>query len=325
MLDEKILNVLRTHRDSYIPGEELCKSADISRSAIWKRIESLRQEGYEIEALPHLGYRLTGIPDSLLPMEIKWKLHTKVLGREIISYKQLDSTNDSAYELAEKGMREGTVIIAEEQAKGKGRHGRAWASPAKGGIYMSCILRPGMPPNEIPRITLIAAVSVAKAVRDVTGLPATIKWPNDILVHGKKVCGILTEMKAEQDMVDFIILGMGINVNTSLRHLPKGGSSLREELRNEGSDPHISRIELVKRVLEELERDYFLLQSAGSRPIIEEWKHLSDMLGGRVRVSLQSRSFEGLAHDIDPDGALVIRLDSGILQKVSSGDVIMLR
>ncbi|HPM43728.1 MAG TPA: biotin--[acetyl-CoA-carboxylase] ligase, partial [Candidatus Omnitrophota bacterium] len=168
-------------------------------------------------------------------------------------------------------------------------------------------------------------VSVAKAVRDVTGLPATIKWPNDILVHGKKVCGILTEMKAEQDMVDFIILGMGINVNTSLRHLPKGGSSLREELRNEGSDPHISRIELVKRVLEELERDYFLLQSAGSRPIIEEWKHLSDMLGGRVRVSLQSRSFEGLAHDIDPDGALVIRLDSGILQKVSSGDVIMLR
>lgn len=325
MLDEKILNVLRTHRDSYIPGEELCKSADISRSAIWKRIESLREEGYEIEALPHLGYRLVSVPDSLLPMEIKWKLHTKVLGREIISYKRLDSTNDAAYELAEKGIKEGTVILAEEQVKGKGRHGRSWTSPAKGGVYMSCVLRPDMTPNEISRITLIAAVSVAKAVRKVTGLPATIKWPNDILINGKKVCGILTEMKAEQDVIDFIILGIGINVNTSHRHLPKGASSLKEEMHSGRPDHAISRIELVRMVLEELEIDYFLLKSSGSRPIIEEWKHLSAMLGARVKVIMQNRSFEGLAHDLDPDGALVIRLESGILEKVSSGDILMLR
>lgn len=325
MLDEKILNVLRTHRDSYMPGEELCKTADISRSAIWKRIESLREEGYEIEALPHLGYRLVSVPDSLLPMEIKWKLHTKMLGREIISYKKLDSTNDAAYELAEKGIKEGTVILAEEQAKGKGRHGRTWTSPARGGVYMSCVFRPDMTPNEISRITLIAAVSVAKAIRVVTGLPATIKWPNDILVNGRKVCGILTEMKAEQDAIDFIILGIGINVNMPAGHLPKGATSLKEEMRSGGSDTIISRIELVKRVLEELERDYFLLKSSGSKPIIEEWKHFSDMLGSRVKVVLQNRSFEGLAHNLDPDGALIVRLESGILEKVSSGDIVMLR
>jgi BirA family biotin operon repressor/biotin-[acetyl-CoA-carboxylase] ligase len=325
MTDEKMLAVLRDGGASYISGEELCKLAGISRAAIWKRIEKLREEGYDIEALPHLGYRLVGSPDSLIPGEIKWKLGAKVLGREIISYKKVDSTNDIAYGLAEKKMKEGTVIIAEEQARGKGRHGRTWISPPKGGIYMSCILRPELAPNEITKITLLAAVAVAKAIRAVTGLPASIKWPNDILVEGKKVCGILTEMKAEQDRVDFIILGIGVNVNTPAKALPKGASSLKAELHDIGKDAAVSRVELAKNILEAVEKYYDILKESGAAPIIEEWKNLSAMLGSRIKVILPRRTFEAQAETIDRDGALIVRLDSGVLERVSSGDIVMVR
>jgi BirA family biotin operon repressor/biotin-[acetyl-CoA-carboxylase] ligase len=325
MLDEKMLEVLREGKGSHISGEEMCKRAGISRAAIWKRIEKLREEGYDIEATPHLGYRLIGVPDSLIPGEVKWKLGTKVLGGEIISYKKVDSTNDIAYELAEKKMKEGTVIIAEEQAQGKGRHGREWVSPPKGGIYMSCILRPEMEPSEIPKITLLAAVAVAKAIRAVTGLPASIKWPNDILIDGKKVCGILTEMKAEQDRVAFIILGIGVNVNTPSKTLPKTATSLKAELHNIGKDAAISRIELARNILESVEKYYDILKDNGASSIIEEWKKLSGMLGSKVKVILPKRQFEGKAHTIDRDGALIVRLASGVLERVSSGDVVMIR
>ena len=325
MLDEKILEILRNSGESYVSGEDLCKRAGISRAAIWKRIEKLREEGYDIEASPHLGYRLAGIPDSLIPSEVQWKLKTKVFGKAVVSYKKVDSTNDIAYSLAEKGVREGMVILADEQAKGKGRHGRSWASPAKSGIYMSCIIRPPIAPSEIPKITLVAAVAVAKAIRQVTGLEATIKWPNDILIRGEKVCGILTEMRAEQDSVDFIVLGIGVNVNTPQKSLPKGATSLKEELRRAKRDEEISRIELAKKILEMLDEYYIMLKEKGSKPIIEEWKGLSSMLGSRVKAVLPNRTIEGQAHDIDPDGALVLRLDSGVLEKVSSGDIVMVR
>ncbi|MBI5124103.1 MAG: biotin--[acetyl-CoA-carboxylase] ligase [Candidatus Omnitrophica bacterium] len=325
MLDEKILNILRHNKDSYISGEELTKLADISRAAIWKHIEKLREEGYEIEAVPHLGYKLLSIPDALIPSEIKWKLKTKILGREVISYKKVDSTNNIAYQLAEKGIKEGVVILAEEQAKGKGRRGRSWVSPSKGGIYMSCILKPAISPVEIPKITLLAAVAVAKAIRLITGLEVLIKWPNDIFLDGKKLCGILTEMKAEQDSVGFVVIGIGVNVTTPIKNLPKGASSLKEELRRAGMEASISRIELTKKILEILEEYYNLLIKKGFKPIIDAWKDLSAMIGSRVKIILPNRSFEGQVHDIDPDGALVVRLDSGVLEKVSSGDVVMVR
>ncbi len=325
MLDEKILNVLRLNRDSYVSGEDLCKLAGISRAAIWKHIEKLREEGYDIEALPHLGYKLVSIPDSLIASEIKWKLKTKVFGRSVISYRRVNSTNIIAYELAEKGMKEGAVILADEQVKGKGRHGRHWSSPSKGGIYMSCILRPSIAPNEISRITLLAAVAVAQAIRDVASLDVTIKWPNDIMIDQKKICGILTEMKAEQDSVDFIVLGIGINVNIPLKQLPKCATSIKEELASRGEKINLSRVDLAKKVLEKLEEYYNIMKSEGFGPIIEIWKDLSVMIGSRVKVSIHGKAFEGLAHDIDPDGALVVRTESGLLKKVSSGDVLMVR
>lgn len=326
MLDEKILNILRGNTDSYVSGEDLCMLSDVSRAAIWKHMEKFREEGYEIEASPHLGYRLISVPDRLIPAEIKWKIRARIFGRELISYEKVDSTNTVAYGLAEKGMKEGTVVLAEEQAKGRGRQGRQWVSPSKGGIYMSCILRPEVAPNEIPKITLLAAVTVAKAIRELTGLGAMIKWPNDILINNKKVCGILTEMKAEQDRIDFVILGIGVNVNTPLRYLPKGASSLKEETRSMGEGYYaVSRVEMARKILEILEADYFRLKGRTFKPIIEEWKGLSAMLGSRVRIVLQNRTFEAQAHTIDPDGALVVRLDSGIMEKVSSGDVLMMR
>jgi len=325
MLDEKILNVLRHSKDSYVSGEELCKLAGVSRAAIWKHMEKLREEGYEIEALPHLGYKLVSIPDSLIPSEIKWKLKTKVFGRSVISYRKVDSTNLIAYELAEKGMKEGAVILADEQVKGRGRHGRHWSSPSKGGIYMSCILRPSIAPNEISRITLLAAIAVAQAIRDFSSLEVTIKWPNDIMIDQKKLCGILTEMKAEQDSVDFVVLGIGINVNSSKSELPKGASSIKEELRGRSGKIVLSRVELTKKVLEKLEEYYNLMKSEGFEPIIDIWKDLSVMIGSRVKVSLHGKTFEALAHDIDPDGALVVRTESGVLEKISSGDVLMVR
>jgi len=324
MIDEKILARLRSSAE-YVSGEDLCASAGVSRAAIWKRVESLREEGYDIDASPHLGYRLVDIPDKLIPAEIKWKLKTRILAKEVISYNKIDSTNTIAYELAEKGVKEGTVILAEEQAKGRGRHGRGWMSPPGSGIYMSVILRPRITPDEISRITLLAAVAAAQAVRETTGLAASIKWPNDILVNDRKVCGILTEIKAEQDSIDFIVIGIGINVNTRCEQLPKAASSLREELRRGGKNEKLSRVEVARKLIEKLDENYFILKTEGFGPIMDEWKTLSDMLGSRVKVVLQGRTFEGLAHDIDPDGALVIRKDTGTLERISSGDVTMVR
>lgn len=336
MLDEKILNILRNETDTYVSGEELCKLADLSRAAIWKHIENLRDEGYEIEASPHLGYRLISIPDSLIPGEIKWKLNTRILGREIVSYKKIDSTNSLAYSLAEKGLKEGLCVLAEEQTKGRGRLGRQWASPPKTGIYLSCILRPKITPREIPKITLLAAVAVAKSIKEISGLWATIKWPNDILINDKKVCGILTEMKAEQDTVNFVILGIGVNVNPvrclssngvnmPQKNLPKGASSIKEEMVKSGADGDVSRIELTRRILENLEDHYCLLKNKGFGLIMDAWRDLSKMLGMRIKIVLQNKTFEGLAQDIDNDGSLIVRRDSGVLEKVSSGDIVIIR
>jgi BirA family biotin operon repressor/biotin-[acetyl-CoA-carboxylase] ligase len=326
MLDEKILEVLKKNPNSYVSGEDLCKQAGVSRAAIWKRIEKLREEGYDIEASPHVGYRLLRIPDTLIPSEVQWNLKAKVFGREVISYKKVDSTNEVAYGLAEKGVKEGAVILAEEQSKGKGRHGRQWASPSKGGIYMSCVLRPRMAPNEISKVTLLAAVAVASAIRRMCGLDVVIKWPNDIMADGRKLCGILTEMKAEQDSVSFVIVGIGVNVNTPMSALPKGATSISEELSRAGRpEGHVSRVELVKSILEAFEKYYKILREEGFEPIADAWKDLTAMLGSRIKVMLPNRTFEGQAHTIDPDGSLVVRLDSGVLEKVSSGDIVIVR
>lgn len=319
-MDEKILSIFRSNRDNYISGEELSKILGISRAAIWKHIEKLRNEGYDISASPHLGYRLISVPDKLLPFELKWDLNTEVIGKKIYSYEMATSTNTIAYRLAVDGAEEGAVISAEGQTKGKGRMGRSWFSPKGVSIYLSIILKPKIYPFEAPKITLVAALSVAEAINRATSLSSLIKWPNDILIQDKKVCGILTEMDAEVDRINFLILGIGINVNVNKEILPEGATSIMEELGRE-----FSRLELTKEVLRELDSNYLTFKRDGFAPVIKEWQKLSYLSGRRVKVVCQDRKIEGYIVSIDELGALVLRLDNGFLERILAGDVVMVR
>ncbi|MBU4376200.1 MAG: biotin--[acetyl-CoA-carboxylase] ligase [Candidatus Omnitrophica bacterium] len=316
-IDDKILHIFKKYGAAYVSGEDISRDIGVSRTSIWKHIESLRSLGYDIEASPHLGYRLTGRPDRLIPEELKNNLKTKFLGKNILSYASLDSTNDTAYKLAENGAKEGTVIVAERQKKGKGRQGRHWVSP-KGGIYFSCIIRPDIEPKEVAKITLASALAVCTSIREIARIPALIKWPNDIIIGGKKVCGILTEMKAEQDKVDFLVVGIGINADNPISLLPKGSTTLSEE-----SDADVSKVELAKKVLEKLEHYILLFKKEGFKPIRDEWRDLSETLGRHVRVHSHEGKIEGQAIDVDNDGALVVRLDSGFHKRILSGDVVI--
>ena len=321
--DEKILGLFKKHKDSYLSGEEISKSFGISRQALWKHIEKLRELGYMIEAVPHLGYKLMHVPDKMLVSEIKWNLGTETIGKEIHFYESVGSTNNIAYELAQGGAREGAVIIANEQTKGKGRLGREWVSPSEGGIYLSCILRPDILPNEVPKITLVAAVSVVKAVRKFSGPEVLIRWPNDILISDKKAGGILTELKAETDRVNFVVLGIGINVNTPKSALPQGGTSIKEESK---SAKDFSRVELVRALLRELESEYTKFKKEGFSPVRSELKRYSCTLGRHVGVTTSGRrKIEGKAIDIDESGALVVKLENGSTKTFLSGDITLIR
>jgi BirA family transcriptional regulator, biotin operon repressor / biotin---[acetyl-CoA-carboxylase] ligase len=319
-IDEKILSLFRKRPDDFLSGEEISRSLGVSRAAIWKHMENLRQIGYRIDAQPHLGYKLVDVPDKLLPDEIKRELKTKIFGKEIYSYEKVDSTNDIAYRLAEEGCSGGAIVLADEQVKGKGRLGRSWSSPPGSGVYLSCIIRPDILPNEVSKITLVAALACANTIRNISGLEAMIKWPNDILLSSKKVCGILTEMKAELDRVDFAVLGMGINVNTGKGALPEGATSIKEEL-GQG----ISRIEFTKKLIEEFEKTYTIFTEKGFDRIRKSVKEMSFTLGKYIKVISHSKTFEGHAQDIDEAGALILRLDSGISNRILSGDVTHVR
>lgn len=302
----------------YVSGEDISRELGVSRAGIWKHIEKLRKEGYDIEAQPHLGYRLASAPDRLIQAEVGWDLKTKILGKKIYSFKKTDSTNTAAYKLAESGEKEGAVVFAEEQSRGRGRFKRAWESP-QGGIYMSIILRPKLEPLMTARITLAVSVAVAEAIRETTNLPARIKWPNDVLINGLKVSGILTEMSAEQDEIDFIVVGIGINVNTDPEDLPEGATALKKELNSE-----VSKVALAKKALKLLEERYLKIESDFSA-IIDEWRNLTATLGKRVKVHTHTEQLEGQALDVDDNGGLILRLDSGFNKHILSGDVELMR
>lgn len=318
-MKEEILKLLK-EAPAFLSGEEISRHFKVSRAGIWKAIQELRKDGYEIEAVPHCGYKLLSAPDKLFPEEIQTGLNTKFIGRKIYHYESLSSTMDAAFELAIGGAAEGTVVVSEGQQKGRGRMGREWFSPKGKGIYFSLILRPKIRPEEAPRLTLLSAVAVAEAIRKATGIPVSIKWPNDIMVAEKKLGGILTELNAELDRVKFLNLGIGINVNLKQTQLPLRATSIKNEL-----GKNFSRVELLRRVLEQLEEDYSLYGRQGFKPIIAKWQTLSSTLWKRVKVSSGRGDIEGQAIDIDTDGALLIRNDSGLVERIISGDVVRVR
>ncbi len=318
--EDAVLSHLRDHRDRFFSGEELSRKLGVSRTAVWKEIRSLRALGYKIEARSHEGYRLAAIPDKLFADEIRHGLKTRQIGRQIVSYEETDSTNDAVFQLGEQGVEEGVCVLAEHQRQGRGRMGRRWTAPKGESVLLSVLLRPRLAPSDLPKITLSAAVSTARAVRELTGQTPGIKWPNDLLYKEKKFCGILTEMSAETDRVNFIVLGIGVNVNSAASALPPGSTSLSEI-----AGKTVSRVDLTRRLLEHLEKDYQRLKDGRFAELVEEWEHFSVTTGRRVEAKLLDRVIHGQASGIDSDGALWIRKDSGLQERILSGDIKHLR
>ncbi|HBR14414.1 MAG TPA: biotin--[acetyl-CoA-carboxylase] ligase [Candidatus Omnitrophica bacterium] len=315
-MQDQIIDVLKKAQ-GYISGEEISRPLKISRAAIWKNMQELRKEGYEIVAVPHLGYRLEAVPDKLLPREIQCGLGTRIMGREVVYYDTVTSTMDVAFHLGAQGAKEGTLICAESQSKGRGRMGRSWNSQRAKGIFMSIILRPRFSPSDVAKLTLLSAVAVCEAVKQVSGVSATIKWPNDLLVNNNKLAGILTELHAEMDRVRFVVIGIGLNVNTPLNQLPANATSLKHE-----TQKAVSRVVLLQEILRRLDQWYIELNEKGFPPVIRRWKELSSTLGRRVRIVDQSGEVEGVAVDLDEHGGLLIRRDTGLMVKRMSGDVV---
>ncbi|MDP6685867.1 MAG: biotin--[acetyl-CoA-carboxylase] ligase [Candidatus Omnitrophota bacterium] len=320
MLDDKILTYFKGKTGNYVSGEDVAESFGISRAAVWKHIEKFREEGYEIEALPHLGYKLVSAPDRLSEMELKWKLNTGIIGKKIYSYKEIDSTNDAAYKLAVSGAPEGTCVVSEYQTKGRGRLGRKWISPKDKGAYLSIILRPDIPPNEAGMVTLFSALAIANSIRETVSLPAFIKWPNDVFINEKKVCGILTEMNGELDKIHFVVIGIGININAKTELLPEGATSLAEE-----KGEQVSRLEFTQALLRNLDKYYNLFNRKSLEDIVAEYKKLCLVLDKQVQIHYDNELISGNAVDIDKEGALILRMDSGFQKRVLAGDVVMLR
>lgn len=319
-MKEAILEVLRRHPGEYLSGEELSRGLGVSRTAIWKHIQALREAGYQIDSQPRRGHCLLAVPDLLYPEEIRAGGRLGLFGREIHYLTEVGSTNETARSLAEEGAPEGTIVLAEIQTGGRGRLGRMWVSPFGKGIWMSLILRPPIAPPAAPHLTLAAAVAVARAVREVTGLPAGIKWPNDLLVNGRKVCGILTEMKAEVDAVHYIVVGIGINVNLRAEDLPPDVRELATSLMME-LGAAVPRVRLAREVLSRLSELYSLYLQEGFPPVREAWKEMNITLGKRVKVSSTWDEYHGTAVDIDNEGALLVRGEDGQQRRFYAGDV----
>ncbi len=316
----RILELLREAGNGFVSGEEIASRLGVSRTAVWKHIKSLRAAGYGIESQPRSGYSLKETPDHLLPEEIKNGLNTKTIGRNILYFDCLDSTNLEAKRLAAEGAEEGTVLVAEEQGNGRGRLERSYFSPRGKGIWFSVILRPKFLPQEAPKCTLLAAVSVAMAMEKF-GLRAGIKWPNDIMYEGKKLVGILTEMNAEMDRINYIVIGTGINVNFAQEDFPE---DIRETATSlaimKGED--LSRVEFFRKVLEAMEELYTMVTERGFAPLMERWKQYAITLGQEVHVvgMGENASFFGVAADIDENGALLVDTPEG-RRRVLAGDV----
>ena len=316
-MKDRILKLLKGS-DNFVSGQDISEMFGVSRTAIWKYMNALKEEGYVIESSSKKGYKLLNSPDVLTESEVLPLLKTEVIGREIVHFDSIDSTNNMARINAASGCSEGLTVIAEEQTAGKGRLGRKWITPKSTSIAMSIVLRPGIKPSDAAGITLVMGTAVCRAIRNTTGLDVGIKWPNDIIINGKKVCGILTEMSAEIDIVNYIIVGTGINVNVT---------QFPEEIRDIATSlcleckKSISRKEVLAAVLYEFEKLYSIFKTNGLQTIIQEFKSYSVTLGRHVKVISINEAFEGIAQDITPDGILLVKVEGGSVKMVIAGDV----
>ncbi|MDA8441419.1 MAG: biotin--[acetyl-CoA-carboxylase] ligase [Peptococcaceae bacterium] len=314
---EQILNFLFAKQGEYVSGEELSKILGVSRAAVWKHINRLKEEGYRIESQTRLGHRLENKSGPFNKYELKRNLGTARFGCDIVVRPEVTSTNDLAKELARTGAQAGTVIVAEVQQGGRGRRGRHWISP-KGGIWMSAILRPTMELKNVANYTLLAGVAVTHAINQVTGLNVGIKWPNDVLLQGKKVGGILTEVIGEWQAVEFLVLGIGVNANLSEASIATqvDATSLQIAL-----GKPVDLVVIIQEILRQIERLENLLLAGGNSAILQEWRRLAVCLNCEVVIKETGREWMGQSVDIDADGALLVEDQQGKLVKIYSGDV----
>lgn len=321
-MKRKIIDMLKGAAGNFVSGETIADELKVTRTAIWKSIQTLKNFGYDIESRGKLGYKLNRMADLLLPAAVQSGLNTKIIAVEnnFIHKDLVDSTNNLAKKLAYEGAADGTVIVAEEQTGGKGRLERNFYSPRGKGIYFSVILRPKCLPKDAPKFTLMAAVAVANAMQRFN-LPAQIKWPNDIMFDSRKVVGILTELSAQIEKVNYIVVGIGINVNIAPKDFPADIKEFAASL-SEINGGKISRLDFFRAVLEEFDKLYCTINAEGFGKIFEYWKKFNITLGKNVKVisAETGESFNGVAEDIDEDGALIVTTESG-RQTLYAGDV----
>lgn len=315
-----ILNLFRTE-PGYVSGEFLSRELGVSRTAVWKHISALRNSGYRIEAVSSRGYRLISSPDLIDPHEVARQLTGITIGRHLEFLKETVSTNADAFRRAENGAAEGTIVLADSQTGGKGRRGRVWTSPAAVNLYCSIILRPPIMPHEAPQLTFLSAVAVARAIELTTELVPEIKWPNDLLISGKKVAGLLNEMSAETDCINFVILGIGINLNMTADQFPDDLRHPATSLFLE-SGTRTDRSRFTSTMLNELDRLYADFLSRGFAPVREEWQKRCNANGRQVLVSDSGTACSsGRFSGIDEDGAMLLRADDNTLHRITCGDV----
>lgn len=320
---DRLVHLLVRNATVVVPGPKIASEIGVSRSTVWEWIEKLRALGVAIKGHPRHGYQLEKLPDILVPSLVRSELAHGEIGHKIIHYFRTESTNTAALQLDAQDAPHGTVVIAEEQTAGRGRLGRSWYSEKSNGIYCSIILRPPLSPAAAPILTLLAGVAVHRAVGSTTGFAVDIRWPNDVLVDGKKVCGILTEMKAELDRVHMVVLGIGINVNH--RAMPRDLQEIATSLAIEGARTY-SRLQIFTELLREVERHYHMLIKEGNAAIVREWSAASSFAEGkRVRVKASGSEHSGTTVGLDSSGALKVLRDNGQQELLVAGEITELR
>ncbi|OQY24769.1 MAG: biotin--[acetyl-CoA-carboxylase] ligase [Desulfobacteraceae bacterium 4572_35.2] len=319
-LRDQILSLFLSAGDVFLSGEDISQKLGVSRAAVWKHIGHLREMGYAIEAVPSRGYHLLEQPDLLLPMAVQSGLETQFVAKRVEYFSETDSTNQRAQQLGEQGAEHGTVVIAEGQSAGRGRMGRAWSSPAAVNLYTSILLRPKILPIQAAQLTFLSAVAVARTVEAVADIQVAVKWPNDILLDGEKIAGLLNEISAEMEGIHYVVLGIGVNLNMTADQFP-------DDLRYPATSlllatgQRIDRLAFAQELYRQLDGLYQLFCQQGFVPIRLAWEALFEMVGRQVSVDCGGTVFTGCVEGIAEDGALLLRLASGDQQEIYAGDV----
>ncbi|MFC4404372.1 biotin--[acetyl-CoA-carboxylase] ligase [Gracilibacillus xinjiangensis] len=317
---DQLIDILANSQNGFISGQELSRNLQISRTAVWKHINELKKDGYQFEAVPKRGYRLLSRPSAVNESTIKWDLQTEWLGQSLVFKDEVDSTQNIAHQLAREGAVNGTTIIANKQLHGRGRLNREWVSHHDDGIWMSMILRPEMAPCHASQMTLFTATSVVDTLAKFANIPVKIKWPNDLFINDKKFCGILTEMQAELDHIEYMVIGIGINVNQESMSFPEEIRQKSTSLAIETQEKWDRRV-LIQQLLVDFETTYREFLTQGFSYVKDKWTNNAYKLGEKVLVNMPKKSFEATIEGITDDGALLVRTIDNNIEKIYSAEI----